>query len=319
MGVRSGRIKGDDVHYPKTCPTCGAKTDVNHTPPKYSKLPKDYVPEPKDKIIDIKGVPHKVVAEEMWELVCPNEDCGAVKLNNYLHFLDLMGVLGLGEATVQQLIDGGKLPSRAAYYDLTVKDCKACGLSDRESLLAVARIWMVPAPTDLDDAALEKTLLHGNLKIKVPFGKFFAALGIPTAGKSAGKELAKHFGTWAALEQATVDELRAVEGVGDKTAPIVSAYLNKHAKEIHNLLKIIELEKPKTGKLTGKVYCLSGSFPGGKEYFEKQIEDAGGTVVSSVSKKLTSLIAGPGSEGKSAKAKELGVPIIDLDALKKIL
>ena len=167
---------------------------------------------------------------------------------------------------------------------------------------------------------LDALLKKGVAAPKVSFAKFFAALGIPTAGKSAGKELQAHYGTWDSMGQATVDELRAVEGVGDKTAPIIYDYLRKNYKEIYRLLSVIELEKSKTGgKLSGKKFCFSGSFPDGKEHWEKQVEDLGAEVSSSVSKKLTYLVAGPGSEGKSAKAKELGVSIIDLDALKKML
>ena len=318
VGVRSGKITGEP-NYPKTCPSCGAKTVVNHTPAKYSKIKKDYIPEPGHVIVQHKGEDCLLVAEEMWELICPNDDCSAKQLNSYTHFLDKMGVLGLGDVTVQQLIDGGKLSSRADFYDLTVQDCERCGMSARESLLNVARIWMVPTPTDLDDEDLDEAIAKVNPTIKVSFAKFFSALGIPTAGKSAGKELQAHFGTWDAMLKAGVDELRAVEGVGDKTAPIIHEYLRKNIGEIAKLLSVIELEKPKTGKLTGHTYCFSGSFPGGKNEWEGKVEALGGTIAGSVSRKLTALVAGPGSEGKSDKAKELGIPIIDIDALKKLL
>ena len=325
VGVKSGKVASPD--YPKTCPSCGFQTTVNHTPPKYKKITTSYVREPGDVIVKLKvkdkEVPHLQIQEEMWELVCSNDNCSAKTLNNFTHFLDQMGVLGLGDVIVGKLIGGGKVRDRSDFYKLSINDCKQCGLSERESMLAVARIWQVQNPTDLADTELLQEILlifRNKMPVKVSFAKFFAALGIPTAGKSAGKELMGHFGTWDAMCKASADELRIVEGVGDKTAPIIHEYLRKNKVEIDNLLSNIELEKPKVGgKLSGKKFCFSGGFPDGKEHWEKKVEDLGGEVSSSVSKKLTYLVAGPGSEGKSIKAKELGVPIIDLDGLKSLL
>jgi DNA ligase (NAD+) len=318
VGVKNGKLKdGIWPKYPINCPSCGGKNDVTHTDGKYKKIPKDYVLEHGDIIITIKNVNYIVIQEEMWELICTNDDCSAKKLNNYTHFLDKIGILGLGDVTVGKLIDGGKLLDRSDFYNLTVQDCEDCGLSYRQSLLAVANVWMVLDPESLDDSNILSNLNVKN-KIKVSMGKFFSALGIPTAGKSTGKGLSC-FGDWNALENASVDELCGVEGVGEKTALIIHDYLNKHSNEIHNLLNFIELDKPKTGKLLGKKFCLSGSFDGGKDTWEKQIENAGGEIAGSVSKKLSYLVAGPGSEGKSIKAKDLGIPIIDIDYLKKML
>ena len=74
VGVRSGKIQKEKIGFPGSCPSCGSKVFINHTPPKYSKIPKDYVPEPGDVIVDVQGVPHLLAQEEMWELICPNED-----------------------------------------------------------------------------------------------------------------------------------------------------------------------------------------------------------------------------------------------------
>jgi DNA ligase (NAD+) len=71
--------------------------------------------------------------------------------------------------------------------------------------------------------------------------------------------------------------------------------------------------------LSGITFCLSGSFDDGKSFWEKRITDLGGKVGSSVGKSTNYLVAGPGSGSKSATAQKLGVPIIDVDALAKML
>jgi DNA ligase (NAD+) len=113
--------------------------------------------------------------------------------------------------------------------------------------------------------------------------------------------------------------LEAVGEIGAKTADIVYEYLKDHSDEITALLEHVELELPKQGKLSGKVFCLSGSFDEGKSHWQTQIENLGGKCVGNVSKKCHYLVAGPGSGSKSDKANELGVPIIDVKGLQKLL
>ena len=84
-------------------------------------------------------------------------------------------------------------------------------------------------------------------------------------------------------------------------------------------MDFVEPEAPKTGRLTGTVFCLSGSFSEGKRHWEDRIQALGGKCVGSVSKKTSYLVAGPGSGSKSEKVGKLGVPIMDVEALRKML
>ena len=104
-----------------------------------------------------------------------------------------------------------------------------------------------------------------------------------------------------------------------KTAGIVAEYLEEHSDEIDALLTHIELELPKQGKLSGKTFCLSGSFDAGKKHWQDAIENEGGKCVGNVSKKCDYLVAGPGSGSKSDKANELGITILDVKGLQKLL
>ena len=272
----------------------------------------------------MKHTPAKGSQEEMWEVMCVNPDCPALMVRSLCHFLSEVGALGLGESKVEQLFYGGKkgpaVERPADFYCLSVARAMTCGFSRRQALLAMATIHMVSNATDYEDNELKDAVATAAaVKKKIPFWKMFSGFGIPTAGKSAGKELIAHFQSFDAIRDASVDELAEVEGVGGKTAEIVHAYLKKHRRDIDALLKYIDPQLPTVGAMTGKKFVLSGSFDQGKKHWEALIEAQGGKVSSAVSKTTTFLVAGPGSGSKSKKADDLGVKKIDEGQLEKML
>ncbi|MEC8554859.1 MAG: NAD-dependent DNA ligase LigA [Planctomycetota bacterium] len=285
-------VVGDSAEpeFPSTCPSCGQDTEL------------------------VAG------AGEMLELVCNNGDCPAQNVSGLCHYLETFGILGLGESRVSSLVEGGKVKIAADFYRLTKEDCMACGLSDRQSTLALAAVQMVPAPDKLAGAALDKAIADAaESKKKIPLWQLFATFGIDSAGKSAGKALERHFGTLEKIRAASVEHLEEVDDIGTKTAEAISEYLEEHAEEIDALLEFVEPEKPKTGKLSGLTFCFSGSFEEGKRHWEQQVENQGAKTSSSVSKKTNYLVAGPGSGSKSEKADKLGVPILDVSGLRDLL
>jgi DNA ligase (NAD+) len=280
---------------PTQCPSCNGPLVLEHTPAK------------KDQ-------------EDVYGLFCYNPDCPAQLLNNLTFFLEKIGAKGLGDAKVGQLIEAQKVQHRSDFFTITQKDCVEAGMGKRQAQLALATIHLVPNADKYEEDDLQPILVTAakNKKI-VPFWKLFQALGVPSAGEAAGKALIDQFKTFDAIRAASVEELSATEGVGTKTAEVIYEFLTRMKMEIDRLLSHIELELPKTGKLTGMIICLSGSFDEGKDALKSQVENLGGKVVGNVSKKCNFLVAGPGSEGKSTKAKELGIPILDVDGLKKML
>ena len=283
-----------DPVLPTKCPSCGGDLVLETTPA-------------------TKTMP------EVAELRCYNTECPAQFLNTMTFFLEKIGAKGLGEVRVNQLIQSGKVKCRSDFFSLDMDDCKASGMSDRQAMLCLGTIHLVTDADQMEDPDLLKLLeTSTKTKKKLPFWKLFQSLGIPTAGESAGKNLIDHFKTFTALRKATVDEIEDVSGVGRKTAEIVQDFLQTHSNEIDRLLEHFELELPKTGKLNGQKFCLSGGLPPGKDYWQKAIEDQGGKC-SGMSKKLNYLVAGAGSGDKSDLAKEYGVPIITVDQLQKIL
>ena len=286
-GVVAGEGKPE---FPDSCPTCNAKTQLKEGG-----------------------------SADMLELICTSRTCSAQIISTLCHYLETFGVLGLGESRVTSLVEGGKVEVAADFYELDVEDAMACELTHRQSSLAIAAIHMVPAPdkqAELDEVIAEAT----QSKKQVPLWKLFASFGIDAAGKSAGKALATHFGSLDAIRNASEEDLIAVEDIGEKTAATITSYLAENSAAIDRLLTHVEpTVTTASGALSGKKFCLSGSFPDGKKHWEQQIEAAGGVCTGSVSKKTDYLVAGPGSGSKSAKAEKLGIPIIDTQELSNLL
>lgn len=297
VGVAAGHVNYKDVSevpHPANCPSCNHKTSI-----------------------------HKSMnnGEEMYELMCENSSCVAKNIQGLIHYLDQVGVLGLGESKITALVEGGVVRNIADFYKLTVDKAMTCDLSRRQALLAIAGIHQIPSPDKIkDDDKLEKQIEKiAKSKKVIPAWKLFAAFGIESAGKSAGKALIEHFGSFDAIRSASVAELSAVPDVGEKTAKIVFDWLASNKQVIDELLKFAEPEMPKTGPLSGKSFVLTGSFAEGKRHYQDLIEAQGGKIGGSVSQSTTYVVEGVDAGSKAEKAKTLNIPIITVDTLKKIL
>jgi DNA ligase (NAD+) len=261
---------------------------------------------------------------EMAELMCENHNnCPAQNIGTLVHFLATLGVLGLGESRIEQLTASLKVKKSADLYALTEQDCIYSGMSERQSLLALAAIHMVDKPDKTKDNDKLRTRIENARKVKkvIPLWKLFAAFGVDTAGKQAGKAMMEHFRDFDRMRSASVEELESIQDIGLKTAEIIHRYFIVNRQNIDALLQHIQPELPSEGPLTGKTYCLSGDFPdGGKSAWEAMIEKKGGKCSSSVGKRTSFLVQGENAgAGKDTKAKSYGVPIISIDDLRKQL
>ena len=155
----------------------------------------------------------------------------------------------------------------------------------------------------------------------VPAWQFFAALGIPGAGKTAGKALVAHFQDFGKICTASEEELLEVDGIGETTAKaIYDWFRDDGASLVADLLNHVELELPKTGKLSGTNFVLTGAFDGGKAIWHKRIENLGGNIQTSVGSKTDYLVAGEKvGQDKTDKAKKRGIPILTVDELEEML
>ena len=238
---------------------------------------------------------------------CVNANCPAKLMGTILHFASrgLMNIDGMGESLVTQLIDRGLVKNVADIYDLTRKD-----------LLSLERFADKSAQNILDEIENSKNL---------PLERVIYGLGIRMVGERTAQFLAEHFGSMAALENAGVEELQGVNEVGPKIAESIAEFFSNPAnrklvERLENAGLAFQGQKRERGtKLAGKTFVLTGTLAKyTRDEAKKMIEDAGGKVTGSVSKKTDYVVAGSDAGSKLDKAKELGVAVIDEKEMEKL-
>jgi len=238
---------------------------------------------------------------------CVNANCPAKLLGTILHFASrgVMNIDGMGEALVTQLIERGLVKNVADIYDLTKKD-----------LLSLERFADKSAQNILDEIENSK---------KLPLERVIYGLGIRFVGERTAQFLAEHFGSMEALENASVEELQDVNEVGPRIAEsIVEFFSNPANRKLVERLRHAGLafkgkKKERGTKLAGKTFVLTGTLAKyTRDDAKKLIEDAGGKVTGSVSKKTDYVVAGADAGSKLDKAKELGVAVIDEKEMEKL-
>jgi DNA ligase (NAD+) len=236
---------------------------------------------------------------------CINPTCPAQVLEHLRHFVGALDIEGLGYATLQQLIDRKLVKDPADLYHLTKEQLLSLeGFADKSAQNLLDRI----------DASKPTTFL-----------RFVVALGINHVGWSMAGLLADHFGTIDRLQAASVDDLRAIGGVGPTVAEVVHAYLQRPASRalIERLLQAgIEIKAPERheGPLSGKRFVLTGTLSSlARGAAEERIKWLGGTVGSSVTKKTDYLVVGADPGSKLEKARRLKVPVLDEAAFLALL
>jgi len=257
------------------------------------------------------------------DLICHNDDCGAKHIKAWVFYFQTLGAKGLGESAMEKILHSGKVKSLADFYTITVQDLLDADFSARQAHLALCTIHMLKPSKDDDKMAMAITSAKSQKK-KFQAWQFFAALGISGAGKTAGKTLIDAWGSFDRIRTATPDDLVAVDGIGPTTADAIYKYFKAKDSVIQALLDHVELELPKTGKLSGKTFALTGSFDEGKKRWEAAIHDEGGKTSSSVGSKTDYLLLQNGKTDGSPSAKERaaaskGVPVISVSDLQKML
>jgi DNA ligase (NAD+) len=239
---------------------------------------------------------------------CINANCPAKLRETILHFASrgVMNIDGMGDALVNQLTECGLVRNVADLYKLTKAD-----------LLSLERMGDRSAQNVLDEIENSK---------KLALERVIYGLGIRMVGERTAQFLAEHFGSMEALESAGVEELQNVNEVGPRIAESVVEFFGIAAnrKLIDRLreagLTLAGQKKHRGTKLAGKSFVLTGTLPTlTRDEAKKRIEDAGGKVTGSVSKKTDYLVAGADAGSKLDKAKELGVEVIDEKALTELL
>jgi DNA ligase (NAD+) len=238
---------------------------------------------------------------------CVNANCPAKLRETIRHFASrgVMNIEGMGDALVAQLTDRGLLKNVADIYRITKQD-----------LLTLERMGDKSAQNVLDEIENSK---------KLPLERVIFGLGIRFVGERTAEFLAEHFGSMDALMQATQEELQEVNEVGPRiAASIVEFFQEPRNRDLVKQLRDAGLtftgaKKERGTKLAGKTFVLTGALPNySREQAKKMIEDAGGRVSGSVSKKTDYVVAGADAGSKLDKAKELGLRVIDEKEMEKL-
>ena len=238
---------------------------------------------------------------------CPNTyGCAPQITGRIQHFISrkAMDIDGLGGETVDLLRKEGLIENYADLYDLQAAQ-------------------VIPLERMAEKSA--QNMIDGIKKSKeIPFEKVLFALGIRFVGETVAKKLAKHFKSIDNLMTANLEALISVDEIGERIAASILEFSNDIGNmQLINRLKYhgVQLEISEkdligqTNKLQGKVFVVSGVFyKMTRNELKKAIEDNGGKVSSSISKKTTFVVAGDNmGPSKKTKAEDLGITLINED------
>jgi DNA ligase (NAD+) len=239
---------------------------------------------------------------------CVNANCPAKLRETILHFASrgVMNIDGMGDALVNQLTARGLVGNVADIYKLTKAD-----------LLSLER---------MGDKSTQNVLEEIQASKKLPLERVIYGLGIRFVGERTAQFLAEHFGTIEALMNAREEELQQVEEVGPRIAASIMEFFRepKNRELVKRLreagLTVSGKKKERGTKLSGKTFVLTGTLARhSRAGAKKLIEDLGGRVAGSVSKKTDYVVAGADSGSKLEKARELGIPVLGEDELEALL
>lgn len=235
--------------------------------------------------------------------------CPAQRKEKLWHFASrrAMDIEGLGAKVVEQLVDQEKIETPADLFTLTV-----------DELSSMERMGRKSAENLVEAISRSK---------RTTLGRFLFALGIPEVGEVTAANLASHFTDLAELMAAGQDELEAVPDVG----PVIAQHVHEFFDQPHNVAIIEALRrngvswpaperKPRAQPLEGKVFVLTGALDSlTRDEARARIEQLGGKVTSSVSRKTNYVVAGSDAGSKLGKAEELGITVLDETAFISML
>ncbi len=251
---------------------------------------------------------HVVRAEGEADHRCVNANCPAKLRETIRHFASrgVMNIEGMGDALVNQLVETGMVKNVADIYNLT-----------EEKLLELERMGKKSAENILNEIENSK---------KLPLERVIYGLGIRFVGERTAQFLAEAFGSMDALMEASEEELQEVNEIGPRVSAAIREFFDepKNVALVERLrkagLKFTGQKKQRGTTLAGKTFVLTGTLPRySRDEARKLIEDAGGKVVGSVSKKTDYVVAGDEAGSKLDKAKELGVAVIGEDEMEGLV
>jgi len=239
------------------------------------------------------------------DVICPNGSCPAQLKAALDHFCSraAMNIEGLGPEWIEQLVNTGLVKTPADLYSL-----------DKEKLLTLERMGERLAQNMLDAIA-------GSKKTTLP--RFINALGISNVGTATAAAYAAHFGSLAALQSASLEELQETPDVGPAVAESTRKYFDEGNRIVPQLLEAgieIKAEERLSDALAGKVVVFTGGLESmSRDEAKALVLSHGGKTAESISKTVTLVVAGPKAGTKLEKANKLGITIVDEGAFLKLI
>lgn len=246
------------------------------------------------------------------DIKCTSPNCPAQLERHIINFVgrDAMDIKGFGTVYIEELVRMGYIKDVADIFRLK---------EYRDELIEKGIIGK-EKNTDKLLEAIEKAKENDAYKL-------LTGLGIPNVGKAAAKAIMRQFKTMENLQNASIDELTAVNDIGEISAECIRSFFGK--KENQDMIRRLneygvtmqseELEVVDS-VLQGKTVVVTGTLPTlGRKEAAELIEKYGGKVSGSVSKKTDYVLAGENAGSKLTKARELGVSVITEEQLQDML
>jgi DNA ligase (NAD+) len=250
---------------------------------------------------------HKAEGEVAYR--CVNAACPAKRKESLLHFAGrhAMDIDGLGDKIVDQLVDKGMVKDVADLYSLKL-----------DQVADLERMAEKSAQNLLDEIAASK---------KQPLSRLIYALGMRFVGERTGQLLAENFGSLEELEDAKPEDLEKVTEVGPKVSESIVEFFGEPAnrkliKKLHvaGVRPTAEKREIKSQKFAGKSFVFTGALERrSREEAGELVQQHGGKLSGSVSKKTDYVVVGADPGSKYDKAKELGVTILTETEFEKLI
>jgi DNA ligase (NAD+) len=235
-----------------------------------------------------------VIDERAHNYLCPNRLCPGRLVMRLAYFASrgVMDIEGLSEKTAARLAELGLVKDVDDIYRLT-----------REQLLTVERFA---------DLSADNLLAAINKSRSQPLWRVLVALEIPQVGEATAKLLAREFGSLAAMQAATQEQLMAVYGIGKVMAEEIAAWFAEAGNAGLRVSEEASAESAGPQPFRGQTVVLTGTISfATRDQLKAWLEENGATSSDSVSSRTGLVIAGPGAGSKLAKAEKLGVPVWD--------
>jgi len=258
-------------------------------------------------------------------IYCPNEwGCPPQLKGKLEHFISrkAMDIDSLGEGKIEMLFDNGLVKLNADFYALKPEDLlglekKIIGEDNSERIISFR------------EKTVENMLTGIEQSKKIPFERVLFAIGIRYVGETTAKKLARYFKNVDALANASKEELKAVDDVGEQVAESIVQFFNT-VENLENVVRLREAgvqfelnpesQQLLSNVLEGKTVVVSGVFSIPRDAMKQKIELHGGKNASAISKNTDFVVAGDnmGPE-KRKKAEKLEIPVLNEMEFEKLL